>query len=353
MDVRKILPQQSYVNNAVVDEQKDQSNLILFVDINGTIIANDSAKNKDADTAILQLLAENYAAQWDTSKSTEVMTYRKYIEKYLLADDESKSKNKKARPEDYKEFINFLEKTKHPLHEEMVSIFNKIKKILSDSGVFPSFLKLINTLEKEKTPFTIILRTFGNDAQNVIKELENKTNLKFSNFATFKTGYLTNTNKNVLKTTNEILQSIKPNEHGAWQDDYSHWNSHGETHAYGKPYLIDLNSKNTMSLFFDDNATDKKILSVQLTSGDVNDQANFQKELINLGRIVPVNTLRAILEEDYFKNCVDYAVKQRIASKATTVSDNIKVSDHSIFRVVTSTVSESAKSKTSAYQNSV
>lgn len=137
MDTRKELPQHSHISNIVVDEQKDQPNLLLFVDINGTIIANDSAKNKDVDTAILQLLAENYSAQWDTSKTTEVMTYRKYIEKYLLADNVTNIKNKKAQPEDYKRFINFLEKTKHPLYEEIVSNFNKIKKYLVLATYFP------------------------------------------------------------------------------------------------------------------------------------------------------------------------------------------------------------------------
>lgn len=196
-------------------------------------------------------------------------------------------------------------------------------------------MRLINDLEKLKTPFTIILRTFGNDAQNVINELEKKTKIQFGNFAAFKDGCLTDNNKNILKTTNEILESIKPNQHGAWQDDYLHWHSHGETHTYGKPYPINLNSKDTVPIFFDDNATDKKILSVQVTSGNVSDQPMLQKKLTKLGRIVPVNTLRAILEEDYFQNCVDFALKQRVVSKDAVILDNTKVSGHSIFQPVT------------------
>lgn len=301
--------------------------LLLFVDINGTIIVNDSVKNKDVDSAILQLLAENYSAVWDPTKTTEIMTYRKFIEKHLLID----SITKKARTEDYQYFIEFLEKIKHPLQTEILENFKKMKVILSACDVFPSFLKLIHDLQENKTPFTLILRSFGTDAKNVIEFFKEKTNLTFPNQAIFKSGSLID-DKHTLKKPSELLKSIQIHQHGSWQDDYHYWHSHQEMHDFGKPFPIDIDSKDTLSIFFDDNATDKQILSVQPTSKDVPDQFKLQDKLIKLGRIVPVNTMKAILDENYFKNCVDFALQQQ------RLAQTMKSSDCSIFqsRTVTS-----------------
>ena len=107
-----------------------------------------------------------------------------------------------------------------------------------------------------------------------------------------------------------MLASIKTGAHGAWQDDFSHWEAHNKKYTQGKPFPIDIHNKNVVSIFFDDNAKDQEILSIQTASGDNADQAHLQNRLIKLGRIVAVNTLKAILDENYFKKCVDFALQQ-------------------------------------------
>ena len=276
--------------------------LLLFMDLNGTIIAYDSAKNKDIDSAVLQLLAENYIDVWDATKTTERMTYQQYLEKHELA--------RKAQSDDYKGFIHFLEMTNHPLKKEILSTYYKIKNILRDGDVFPSFLRLIHSLNELGTSFTIILRSFGNDAHTVVSELEKRTNIKFIHHAVFKEGHLISSDEKTLKSPDEILASVQPMKHGVWQDDHHYWHTHSETHFYGKPYPINFNDRGLVSIFFDDNAESKEILSIQPTSASAVDQAILQRKLIASGRIVPVNTMNAILNDDYFTNCVEFALRQ-------------------------------------------
>lgn len=59
--------------------------------------------------------------------------------------------------------------------------------------------------------------------------------------------------------------SIKPFEHVGWQDDWKYWHANGERHKFAKPYSINLDNENAVSIFFDDNALDKEIIGIKPT----------------------------------------------------------------------------------------
>lgn len=115
-------------------EKNPNKHLILFFDINGTIIATDSANGTDKDIAILKLLAENHSAIWDKSIAKE-MTFREYIDEHICPGDSKDPTIKKNRQEYYAKFIQFLMTKSHPLLDQIKSEFNIIKENLNQDAI--------------------------------------------------------------------------------------------------------------------------------------------------------------------------------------------------------------------------
>jgi hypothetical protein len=271
-----------------MDARRGETHLVLFFDVNGTIIANDSAKNKAREVALLQILAEKFSAVWDAAISTDVMSYRQFLAKFHVTTPTKQEADLQLQ-NGYNGFINFLRDTNHDLFNEVSATYAKMNAELSRGDLFPSFIKMIRDLKAQKKLFSIILRSFGNDSENVVKEIEDKTNIKFTYNAKFNAGSL-RAEKKVLVHPRFILADILPGVHGVWADNYKYWHDHGELHTHGKLYPIDLENDKMLTIFFDDNALDKQILCMRPTTRELDndEQIAYQaKMMVMWWRLIP------------------------------------------------------------------
>jgi hypothetical protein len=279
------------------------NHLIIYMDLNGTIMAGDTANGKSLDSSLWQLLCENYSGKW-RGAADEVMTFRQYIERYLCPGDSKLPQIKKDRQLWYSKFHPFLIENKHPLATEIERKFLELKRKLSNQVLFPSFINLINYLENIDCQYTLVFRTFGSDLPEVIHEFERLTALKCEGLVKFEKGKLIISNDVVLNTPEEIQAFFKKHKILGGKDDWSYWNKHGEKQDFGKPYFYNKNA-----IFFDDNSKDKEIIAIVPTN-KIN-QTNLTKDdLMRSGNIVAVNTFKSLEDDNYFINHVNKIINK-------------------------------------------
>ena len=303
---------------ADIAEKARNTHFIGFFDVNDTIFLGDSEKLVDREIAAVKALAENYSSIWDLEKTAEEMTYKKFVERYIAAGDKRDPAVEAARNALYKNFINFLSLTKHPLLVDIETQYHQIQQNLEGGYLADSFTNLIREVEENGYQYTIIFRTFGKDTKAVTDELSQKTHLKKFNLADVKAGQLHIGEGLVLQTPAEFLTHIKPFEHAAWRDSFPDWTATGETYAGGKPYPVNLEDQSVMTIFFDDNVG-KQIIRVTPVNGDAYEQQALQDELKSVNRLVSVNTRDAFVNPDYYTQHVVLAYQKLLElSPATT-----------------------------------
>jgi hypothetical protein len=279
--------------------------LMLFVDINKTIIIESTGKGFGNEAGVAALLSTEpeYAHTWGNNQ--EKMTYNTWVDTKLFPGTDPSLK--KQRESEHSNFIKAAQEHHHPQSQKINAEFNKLVSSLKaqlSRKVFTSFLDLITYLKNNNYSFSIILRTFGKDLDGTVKELA-QDNLTFIR-GSFQKGNLHLKNK-VISDPAKMIAAFKPGKHYAIQDSYDWWKQHNFTAEGGKPFPVDISDKNVLSIFFDDLATDpvKPIVHVI----PVNAQTNLN-QLIKIGRVVSVNTRKAILEKNYFINAVENALQQ-------------------------------------------
>lgn len=280
-------------------DQVNKPHLILFFDINGTILVSDSAKGKDAETAIAQILAEEFKAVWDASVTTTPMSYRHYIRDHLI--NSKPPGEEKSFSDYYRDFMPFLRRIQHPLLAEIETTYNQMREKLKDGDIFPSVINMINRLKEDNWNFTIVLRSFGDDAPHAMEEISRRAKIQFLPEASFKQGVLETADQQRLLTPGQWLACIQPGAHTSWHDDYLYWKDNDFKRAFGKPFPIASFPSNKLSIVFDDNAKDKEIIAPKrVGTFEILDQDDYYTSLCDSGRIVAVNTMRAILDDDYY-----------------------------------------------------
>ena len=164
--------------------------------------------------------------------------------------------------------------------------------------IFRSFFKLLENLRARKLPFTLILRTFGPDAPKIAEVLKQEKVCEITKFHTVKQG-LFKIDDNETDLYKYILESP---HHFAIQDDYTWWFEHDEKAPFAKGFPIDFRDPQHVSIFFDDCAVDET--SPEYSSVNPYDPRSGAslsvQELIAKHRIVHVDTLAAICDENYF-----------------------------------------------------
>jgi hypothetical protein len=146
-----------------------------------------------------------------------------------------------------------------------------------------------------------------------MKEMgEHPSGVKFSHQAKFNGPKLNIDGKKTVEKAREIFDLILDSEkHFAIQDDWSYWNQHQERGQYGKPFLYDLSGTSgtlgNLSLFFDDNVTGDEHLDI-VHSCEITGKVISTKALCDRF-IFPVNTMEAMLDDNYFINRVMKALK--------------------------------------------
>lgn len=280
--------------------------LILHIDINKTIIADDTSNGKSLDLVLIESLAKHYKGMWDPSLRRE-LTYVDYVKDHLLPGDKSNRDLRARRNKAIHAFLDVLKSMRDPRYPMILERFEKAQaKVHSQKGrIFNSFYNLINYLEKKNTNYTIVLRTFGPDGGAIAQELAANIHLLFDWEGRFfgEKLYLKSTQKDqtiVLETMEEIFSFFKSHRHIQIRDDFKYWNDHHEQAEYGKPFPVDTRELNVKTLFFDDNAQEKIINPRDIVTGGFLDPVR----LIEKGSICPVDTLQAIENDDYFIDAV-------------------------------------------------
>jgi hypothetical protein len=293
------------------NESPTAPHLVLFFDLNDTIIMGDIVQNITTEDALLKLLAEHYSAVWCVG--TEAMTYRQYIETYLCPGSNKNPDIKKQRMEFYRRFLLFLQATHHPLRTEIESTYSAVLHDMHEGDVFKSVINLIQHLTKLKQPFTIVLRTFGEDGPRVMDEIQKRSAIKFTKQGHFDKDNLLIENNIEITHPQAMLEYFEPHQHVSIRDHYEYWhNAEGsyisETYERGKQHLISFDNADKLMLFFDDNYA-KQILRVRPVSDAKLDQPKIQAKLVELGRIVEVPTLEAFKNPQYYVERVQFALQ--------------------------------------------
>lgn len=217
--------------------------LMLHFDINKTLIASDKATHKTKEDVVKRLLIEKYGPSCD------------------------------------------------PAH------FKKVLAILQTSAVFPSFYHLIEVLQKRGISYSIYLRSFGQDIQDVSREIG------ISQFGELRQGVFYVEDK-CFQDPSAIYQELKRLGHVAIHDDWAYWAANGKGAFYGKPFYIDREDTQVISLFFDDNLDENIVSPVDVKTGE----PIAIEELVQSGQAIRVDTLEAILDKDYYLKLVEHAL---------------------------------------------
>lgn len=283
--------------------------LILNFDINKTLIASDKTENKSLEDVINELLSRKYSARWDEAVE-EPITFDAYVRTVMLPGEEHDVKLKMARLVHLTHFLDYLKHHEHPLHSAVLEEFNTIIGTLQNAHIFPSFYKLIAELDRRDLTYTLFLRSFGKEVFEVKDEINSQLNDIFQVEGKFRKGKLYVRGEEPLTSPQSIYRFFCSKEHAAIHDDWPYW-MEGKMYAkYGKPLYLNLDDPHTLSIFFDDNiktdSFDKNIIAP--LDSNTGEPLSIPY-LLKSKQMVFVDTLEAILNEDYFIEKIDEALQ--------------------------------------------
>jgi hypothetical protein len=277
--------------------------LVLYFDINKTLIASDKATNRSIDNILNELLAEKHVAVWDEN------------EEYPISFEDYAAKMTDSRENKIifvHHFIDFLKEHNHPLHpnvlHDYVSALTAINA--SEGTVFTSFYSLLNFLDQEKIPYSIILRSFGREVMEVKEEIEKIHQMVFD-IGKFQQGSLVLETGAIFTDAPSIYQLLKSSSHVAIQDDWTYWNAHRMASAKGKPFYVNQEDDEILPIFFDDNIHLKdSYTNIIAPLNALTGELISIEELVGSGKAVRVNTWDAILDQNYYIDLVKIAINK-------------------------------------------
>ncbi len=266
--------------------------LMLHFDLNKTLVLKDTSKGMNEEAMIISLLAEFTFAEWDAVHGR--MSYKDYVSKILAPGD-------KARRDEYiGQFIERLRMTRHPLLDDVLKRQETLRQ-KNSGGIFSSFYALVRELKRIHVPCVFLLRTFGNDLQEVVDALAaHPDGIQVTRKVSFKNGQLHEGDKVISKTEEIFATFLQSEENFACQDSWKEWDSDGGRARSGKPFPFDAsgrwNNIQNLSLFFDDNYTggEKDIVRpLEISGQDRHDTFIFT-----------VNPIEAMVDDEYYVKLV-------------------------------------------------
>lgn len=292
---------------AIVPLAGETPHLMLYLDVNKTLIASDEAGGKSVEDVLNALLAEKFRFRWDASLRSP-LSYDVYVKTVLLPGPNHDLELKKQRKALLTRFVESLREQEHPLYPEVFSIYQTaLSKLQNGNGrVFPSFYHLVNYLDQTEISYTLILRSFGTEVYEIAAEINSHYPNKFQHSGKFDRGTLI-LGEWQAKSPREIYTLLRSLSHMAINDDWVYWNKGAQASQYAKPFLIDTSDNKTLGIFFDDNIdlsnSSKNIIApIDVTTG----RQIPVKDLPN--QVVQVDTLEAILNDNYFIERVQKAL---------------------------------------------
>lgn len=228
--------------------------LLLHLDINKTLIAEDAATNKSMAYILTNALAEKCIHQWH--QDYPPMSYMDYVETVLVPGPKTQESKEKRRAI-LRDFLQTLEKSDYPQKEKMLALYQQATDKMQGKYLIPSFVKLLKALKEQEVAFRVILRTFGNDIRlgKITKEIEGVLDgERFTYRGHFENGSLHIKEEETMHKVDQIYRFFRDTKgHVAIQDHWESWSKDGERGRSGKPFIYDPNDREVLSLFFDDN----------------------------------------------------------------------------------------------------
>lgn len=290
-----------------------QPHLILHFDMNKTLIASDRQGGKTSHDVVSADIAGLVMDYWNDSLVVPI-SYADYVNHYLLPNPNNSREIKNQQKEKISKVLQFLDETAHPDYARMQRTYHKAIAALEkqETQVFNSFYRLIEFLNESGASYTLVIRTYGSEGSEVARELNNIFGESFiEDFRSLQKGYLDGSEYDLYKLVANI------DHHLLVQDDYDWWFSHGKNWKYGKPFPVDLGDSKTISLFFDDNAKidvfapeSNIVFPYDAASGE----PISPSQLIDQGRLIPVEMLEALCDENYYIRFVEEAMRESLAS---------------------------------------
>lgn len=284
--------------------------VLLHLDINKTLIAEDLTTNKTMEYTISNALAEKTVYKW--SDDLKPMSYRDYVSCVLAPGDKVKQREIVAS------FIPFLETTDYSERARVRKIYDQVMQKMQDAYLVPSFVRLIQVMQEEDIPFRIILRTFGGDIR--IGKITQEINKLLKRGAIEHSGRFTNGQLTITDETNCIQTFEKVDEiyryfrdaqgHIAIQDDWNRWHEDDERARSAKPFIFDPKDKQIVSIFFDDNINEDTGSEYNIIYPmDTNGSPKALDKLLNRNVFV-ADIIEAILDENYFVDRVNQSLSE-------------------------------------------
>ena len=206
--------------------------------------------------------------------------------------------------------------------------------------LLPAFFHTITELKKRKRTFSIVIRTFGTDVEDVVNALSAYAEgnhlskyvpvveeMKFGGDNFWNGSYnkesgtfqLKSNDGKMLTNENEIVSMFHGDMESilcfACTDDYPWWNEHSNLPSAGKPLWLTLNEEECLPIFFDDNIhndADDSIVAVRVRETK---EQNFRplsgEETIKMQgqHLVRVPTFAPVLNENWFLEQIDACEK--------------------------------------------
>ncbi len=274
--------------------------LVLHFDVRNTVLVADSVTNINVEQALNSYLTgvtwgKQTSEGWKwftdepslTAPSSDCITYYKHLEQKLVVIPSDRGTLRRVLGDFTQEkigeqFFPFFKKHlqllewEHSLTDLKLTLTGKEGKLYH--YMLPAFFKLIQYLHDSKRDFSVIFRTYGMDAANVLQCFDhsvqghhpmirkcipvsvNRTPGKisrtydqiqfeeiFNDSGEFKTTQIYSTDRGIYNRLNAVKGA------SAFVDDFLFWSTNGFDHKAGKPFWVDLNDTSVHHIIFDDN----------------------------------------------------------------------------------------------------
>lgn len=284
----------------------DVIKLIVHMDVNKTIIAQDLGNNKQLDDVLIECIAKECTGRWSPVLSAD-MTYVQYVKDYLAPGEKSDRQVRSKRNELIHAFFDFLKEIGDDRRDALQNKRAQLKrKIEAQPGIiFQSFFNLIIYLENANINYSIILRSFGQELGTVTQEMVDRAGIRFEWKGRFIAGALhltshTTGERIVLNSLQEMYAFFKTHKNIYIRDDFKLWNDNHEQAEFGKLFPVDLADTAVKTIFFDDNADESIINPRAVSSGEF----MCSNDLGGSAAVYLVDTLQAIENDHYFIECL-------------------------------------------------
>jgi len=344
------------INLNDVPGSQEKRKLVLHFDVRNTVLVADSISNIDVEQSLNSYLTsvtwgtENKEGGWKFYNSTPclkapapgLITYYKYQEKKLvrtpsdrellrkITGDFTFSGNGNKFNRIFDQHLSFME-WKYPTVDKKLTMKGQDDTLYH--YLLPSFIGLIEYLHKENRDFSIIIRTYGLDADNVLSCLDYslkgnhplieepipiKVNKIHGHVTRSEEDHIQFEVKSSTKDDGTNITEIYANEKSicdmlnsnqgiyGFKDDFRFWQMNDYHHTAGKPFWIDPYNDEVHHIFFDDNIRvfdEDSIVNVRLVNSDGITSRNIslaeQKELENVC-LVQSDLLASTADIEYF-----------------------------------------------------